>query len=111
MLLLIVGLTGLYLFFFFQYGYEASYNAVARMESQFIARTIRAVHRYASGAVVIVTLLHAYRMLFLEKFRGPRWLAWLTGVVLTAVLWFAGVTGYWLIWDERAVLILSLIHI
>ena len=105
LLLLIVGLTGLYLFFFFQYGYEASYNAVARMESQFIARTIRAVHRYASGAVVIVTLLHAYRMLFLEKFRGPRWLAWLTGVVLTAVLWFAGVTGYWLIWDERAVLI------
>ncbi len=105
LLLLLIGLTGLYLFFFFQYGYDASYNAVARMESQFIARTVRAIHRYASGAVVIVTLLHAYRMLFLEKFRGPRWLAWLTGVVLTAVLWFAGVTGYWLIWDERAVLI------
>jgi len=105
LLLLLVGLTGLYLFFFFQYGYDASYNAVARMESQFIARTIRAVHRYASGAAVIVTLLHAYRMLFLEKFRGPRWLAWLTGVVLTVVLWFAGITGYWLIWDERAVLI------
>ena len=99
LLLLVVGLTGLYLFFFFQYGYDASYNAVARMESQFIARTIRAIHRYASGAVVIVTLLHAYRMLFLEKFRGSRWLAWLTGVALTAVLWFAGITGYWLIWD------------
>ena len=80
LLLLLVGLTGLYLFFFFQYGYDASYNAVARMESQFIARTVRAIHRYASGAVVIVTLLHAYRMLFLEKFRGPRWLAWLCRV-------------------------------
>ena len=105
LLLLIVGFTGLYLFLFFQYGYDASYAAVARMESQIIARTIRAIHRYASGAVVIVTLLHAYRMLFLEKFRGPRWLAWLTGVVLTGILWLAGVTGYWLIWDERAVLI------
>ncbi len=105
LLLLVIGFTGLYLFLFFQYGYDASYAAVARMESQIIARTIRAIHRYASGAVVIVTLLHAYRMLFLEKFRGPRWLAWLTGVVLTVILWLAGVTGYWLIWDERAVLI------
>lgn len=105
LLLLIVGFTGVYLFLFFQYGYDASYDAVARMESQFIARTIRAIHRYASGAVVIVTLLHAYRTLFLEKFRGPRWLAWVTGIAMTLVLWLAGVTGYWLIWDERALLI------
>lgn len=104
-LLLVIGLTGVYLFMFFHYGYDASYAAVARMESQFIARTIRAIHRYASGAAVLVTLLHAYRTLFLEKFRGPRWLAWLTGVVLTVILWAAGVTGYWLIWDERALLI------
>lgn len=101
-LLLLVGGTGLYLFFFFQYGYDASYQAVARMESQFIARLIRAMHRYASGALVITTLLHAYRTLFLEKFRGPRWLAWLTGVAMTALLWFAGVTGYALIWDVQA---------
>ncbi len=104
-LLGIVGLTGLYLFFFFQYGFDASYNAVATMEGQFIARLIRAVHRYASGALVITTLLHAYRTLFMERFRGPRWLAWITGVGMTVLLWLAGVTGYWLIWDQRAQLI------
>ncbi len=102
LLLAIVGVTGAYLFFFFQYGYDASYLAVERMESQFIARIIRATHRYASGALVIATLLHAYRTLFLEKFKGPRWLAWVTGMGMTVLLWLAGVTGYWLIWDTRA---------
>lgn len=102
LLLAIVGVTGAYLFFFFQYGYDASYLAVERMESQFIARVIRAVHRYASGALVIATLLHAYRTLFLEKFKGPRWLAWVTGIGMTVLLWLAGVTGYWLVWDTRA---------
>ncbi|MBK8988973.1 MAG: hydrogenase iron-sulfur subunit [Chloroflexi bacterium] len=87
---------------FFQYGYDLSYNAVARLEGQFIGRTMRAIHRYASGALVITTLLHAYRTLVMERFRGPRWLAWVTGVVMTLFLWLAGVTGYWLIWDQRA---------
>lgn len=54
---------------------------------------------------MITTLLHAYRTLFMERFRGPRWLAWVTGIMMTILLWFGGVTGYWLIWDQRAQLI------
>jgi ferredoxin len=101
-LLMVVTGTGLYLFLFFQYGFDASYLAVERIEGQFIARTMRAIHRYASGALVITTLLHAGRTLFLEQFHGPRWLPWITGVVMTGMIWLAGVTGYWLLWDSRA---------
>ncbi|MFO7680694.1 MAG: cytochrome b N-terminal domain-containing protein, partial [Chloroflexota bacterium] len=101
-LLLVVGLTGIYLFMFFQYGFDLSYQAVDRLESQFIGRTMRALHRYASGALVITALLHAYRTLFMERFRGPRWLAWMTGIVMVIILWAAGVTGYWMLWDARA---------
>ncbi len=105
-LMIVVALTGFYLYLFFQYGFDASYNAVFnRIEGQFIARTMRAIHRYASGALVITTLLHAFRTLFMERFRGPRWLAWLTGIFMTFLLWLAGVTGYWLVWDVRAQLI------
>lgn len=105
-LLIVVGLTGFYIFLFYQYGFEASYESVAtRIEGPFIARIMRAIHRYASGALVITTLLHAYRTLFMERFRGPRWLAWVTGIFLTIIIWLAGVTGYWLIWDQRAQLI------
>jgi len=105
-LLIIVGLTGFYLFLFFQYGFDASYDAVAtRIEGQFIGRAMRALHRYASGALVITTLLHAYRTLFMERFRGPRWVAWVTGFAMLLLLWLGGVTGYWLVWDARAQLI------
>ncbi|MCA9922058.1 MAG: hydrogenase iron-sulfur subunit [Anaerolineales bacterium] len=105
-LAIVVGLTGFYIFLFFQYGIDASYDSVmTRIEGPFIARVMRAVHRYASGALVVTTLLHAYRTLFMERFRGQRWLAWITGIVLTIVVWLAGVTGYWLIADQRAQLI------
>lgn len=104
-LLMVVAGTGIYLFLFFHYGFDASYEAVVNFNSQFIARMMRAVHRYASGALVITTLLHAYRTLFMERFRGPRWLAWITGIVLTGIIWLAGVTGYWMVWDVRAQLI------
>lgn len=104
-LLMIVGVTGFYLFIFFQYGFDLSYNSIVRFDNQPIARFIRAMHRYASGALIITTFLHAYRILFMERFRGPRWLAWVTGIGMTIILWLAGVTGYWLVWDERAQLI------
>ncbi len=99
---LIVAITGVYVTFFYQFGYDGSYDAVAKIESQFVAHTIRAIHRYASGSAVIITLLHAYRTFFMDRFRGARWLAWVSGVGMMLILWLDSVTGYWLIWDQRA---------
>lgn len=104
-LLVVILLTGLYLTFFYQFGFTDSYVAVERIEANFIGRLMRSLHRYASGAAVITTLLHGWRTFFQDRFRGPRWLAWVTGVVMAIFLWAIGATGYWLIWDERAVLL------
>ncbi len=102
---LIVALTGLYLTLFYQFGFEAAYRSVAKMESQALAHVIRAIHRYASGSAMIVSLLHGIRLLYMDRFRGARWLAWVSGVVLALFLWLDGLTGYWLVWDQRAQLI------
>ena len=102
----VVGLTGFYIYLFYQYGFEASFNAVqTRIEEPFLARTMRAIHRYASGALAVTIFLHALRILFMRRFKGPRSFAWLTGVLLVVILWLAGVTGYWLVWDDQAQLI------
>ncbi len=104
-LLILVAVTGVYLTMFFQFGFEASYQAVARVEISPIGRIMRALHRYASDLALLAALLHGYRTFFMDRFRGPRWLAWVTGVVSAALIWIIGVTGYWLVVDERAQLL------
>jgi len=111
-LLIAVAVTGLYLTVFYVapgLGTKVAFGAVAAIDGHWlwIGRIVRGAHRYASGAAVIATLLHALRTLFQDRFRGARWLAWFTGMLLLAAMWFEGLTGYWLVWDERAQLILE----
>lgn len=98
----IVFLTGIYLTMWFQYGFDASYGAVAVLEGNPIGRFMRALHLYASIAFILTSLLHGWRTFVQDRFRGPRWVAWVSGIWMVAILWIIGVTGYWLIWDERA---------
>lgn len=104
---LIVAATGIYLSFFVQFGFDGIYRAISKMESQLVAHVIRAIHRYASDAAIVVSVLHGVRLFFMGRFRGPRWLAWVTGVVMLALLILDGITGYWLVWDQRAQLIIT----
>jgi ferredoxin len=101
-LLFVILFTGIYLTMFYPFGFTLSYKAVTNIESNFVGRIMRALHRYASDAAVIFALLHGWRTFFQDRFRGPRWLAWVTGVGLAVFVWAIGVTGYWLIWDNRA---------
>ena len=101
-LLLVILFTGVYLTMFYQFGFATSYEAVNKIEASVVGRIVRALHRYASGTAVLTTLLHGWRTFFQDRFRGARWLAWVSGVVMAAFLWLVGITGYWLIWDERA---------
>ncbi len=98
-----VVLSGLYITLFFEYGHSASYESVASMEVHAIQRVMRALHRYASAALVVTTVIHAWRIFTAQRFVGrQRRFRWATGVGAVALVWMAGVTGYWLVWDVRA---------
>ena len=101
-LVLVIVLTGVYLTMFYQFGFDASYGAVEVIESRWIGRIVRAAHRYASIGAVVMTLIHAWRTFVMDRFRGPRWVPWVSGIGMTSLLWLAGVTGYWMIWDARS---------
>lgn len=66
---------------------------------------VRAVHRYAGDAMVVAIVLHMVRVWFTDRYRQYRWVQWESGIVLLLMVLFIGQTGYYLIWDERSLLL------
>jgi NAD-dependent dihydropyrimidine dehydrogenase PreA subunit/coenzyme F420-reducing hydrogenase delta subunit len=99
----IATLTGIVLLVWYRPSVHMAYVSVAGMsDAPWTAGLMRSLHRYSSDAAMFFVLVHALRTFLERRFSGARWLAWVTGILGTALLWFIGWTGYWLVWDERA---------
>ena len=100
----IVAASGIYVYIFFDTGITQAYASIEYMthEQWYLAGVMRSFHRYASDALVIVAVLHLLREFGQDRYRGVRWFSWVTGVVVLVLVFVAGITGYWLVWDELA---------
>lgn len=96
--------TGLYLLLFYRIG--APYASVGRIEAQVWAgRWVRSLHRFSSDAMIVAVAVHAVRMLLRGRSWGARSLAWLSGLVLTAIVVAIGWTGFVMVWDAHGQLL------
>lgn len=99
-LMLVASATGVYLLFVYRIG--APYESMQRIQAEaWAGRWLRALHRYASDAAVAAVVVHALRAMAEGRTWGPRVLAWVTGLVLTAIMLVVGWTGYVLVWDAH----------
>jgi len=97
-LLIVLLVTGLWLLLFYRIG--SPYASVANITaSPFTGNWVRGVHRYASDAALVATVVHLFRMFAQGRSWGPRTLAWVSGVVLLALIFVCGWTGYVMVWD------------
>ena len=90
--------SGVYLLFVYELARPYD-SMVAIQRDVVLGRWIRALHRYASDAAVVAVALHVARLVVQGKTWGPRMLAWLTGVVLTGMMFLSAITGFVLVWD------------
>ncbi|MBZ0271088.1 hydrogenase iron-sulfur subunit [bacterium] len=95
--------SGVVLLFWYSPSVHSAWDSVEAMgRSPLTAGLLRSLHRYTSDVCMAFALLHALKFFASRRFTGARWLAWITGLLLVATLWFVGWLGYWLVWDERA---------
>ena len=100
----IVLVSGTYIYAFYKTGIELSYPSVEYIthEQWYLGGVMRSLHRYASDALILVMALHMLREYILGRYRGARWFAWVTGVLLIWPIYAAGINGYWMVWDTLA---------
>ena len=63
---------------------------------------VRGMHKWGASAMIIVVFLHMGRVFFFGAYKYPRELTWVTGALLLVMTMFMGLTGYLLIWDQKA---------
>ena len=61
---------------------------------------IRSIHRWSASMMVLMMILHIFRVYLTGGFKKPRELTWVTGVILAVITVSFGVTGYSLPWDQ-----------
>lgn len=100
----IIVVSGVYLYAFYRTSSDLAYLSVENLtkEQWYLGGIMRSLHRYASDALVAVMALHLLREFIMGRYRGARWFAWVTGVVLIWVVYISGINGYWMPWDKLA---------
>jgi quinol-cytochrome oxidoreductase complex cytochrome b subunit/Pyruvate/2-oxoacid:ferredoxin oxidoreductase delta subunit len=107
--LTVLVLSGIFLFLYYIPSFNDAYTSVQFLTLQVpYGQIIRGVHRYAADGFIIVILLHFFRNWFTNRFNFSRDEPWISGMMLLLFSGFLGVTGYVLVWDERAQLLVAM---
>lgn len=63
---------------------------------------VRGMHKWGASAMIVVVFLHLGRVFLFGSYKYPRELTWVTGALLLIMTMFMGLTGYLLVWDQKA---------
>jgi len=100
----VVTVSGIYVYIFFDTGTTEAYDSVQYLtvDQWYLGGVMRSLHRYASDGMVLMMGVHMLREFALDRYRGKRWFTWVTGLPILWLVFIAGITGYWLVWDKLA---------
>jgi len=100
---LVTVVSGILLMFWYEPTPEGAYNSILHIQHAVpLGWLIRGVHKYAADGVILCIILRIYRMYFLGEYKRPGELSWMWGFAGLVLAMISGITGYLLIWNQRA---------
>jgi cytochrome b6 len=102
-LFIIQFISGLALAFYYIPYFEAAHKSVIDIVTKLnMGWFFRSLHHWGAQLTILVLFVHVFATLLLKSYRKPRELQWLSGFFLLGISIFFGLSGYFLLWDERA---------
>lgn len=92
--------SGIYIFIFYNINPRHAWDSVEAISGNYFNGWMRTIHRYSSDLLVIFILLHLIHTLVTSKFK--RLVSWISGIISFMVVVIIGVTGFILVWDQKA---------
>lgn len=102
-LFVILTLTGILLMFYYVPQTSAAYRSIKDLEYVVSFGVIfRNMHHWAAYLMIISVFLHLSRVFYTAEYRRPREFNWVTGILLFFCTLGMGLSGYLLLWDQKA---------
>ncbi len=81
--------------------YQA-YDSIIGIKDSVLFGIIRGVHKYGGDAIIIAATLKVYRMWFNAEYKNKGEFAFIISMIILVAAMYSGLTGYLLIWNQRA---------
>jgi cytochrome b6 len=96
-------ITGMILsFYYIPYFEQANKSIIEIVTKLNMGWFFRSLHHWGAQIAIVVLFAHVWATLLLKSYRKPREFLWFSGFVLLGISIFFGLSGYLLLWDERA---------
>ena len=96
-------ITGILLLMYYRPGVDQSFESLKFIVSKVnFGWLLRDIHSWSANLMVFFVMVHMFSVFFMKSYRKPRELTWVTGMILLALSFGFGFSGYLLPWNELA---------
>jgi menaquinol-cytochrome c reductase cytochrome b subunit len=96
-------ITGIVLAMYYKPDPSVAYDSIRHITDDVTwGWLVRGMHKWGASAMIVVVFLHMGRVFIWGAYKYPRELTWVTGALLLVMTMMMGLTGYLLVWDQKA---------